>query len=98
MKYIKEATENLKVKGPCKNGEPSLLEKVILSQKDEKIATIMALDLILVGIDTVSFKFMAYFINFKNNFVIFLRFQWLFVLCFINWPLDRRNNKKYTKK
>lgn len=54
MKYIKSATENLKIKGPCQNGEPSLLEKVILSQKDEKIATIMALDLILVGIDTVS--------------------------------------------
>lgn len=56
MKYIKSATENLKTKGPCKSGEPSLLEKVILSQKDEKIATIMALDLILVGIDTVSNK------------------------------------------
>ncbi|XP_065369515.1 probable cytochrome P450 301a1, mitochondrial [Calliphora vicina] len=54
MKYIKSATENLKIKGPCTNGEPSLLEKVILSQKDEKIATIMALDLILVGIDTIS--------------------------------------------
>ena len=54
MKYIKSATENLKTKGPCQNGEPSLLEKVILTQKDEKIATIMALDLILVGIDTVS--------------------------------------------
>lgn len=54
MKYIKSATDRLKVQGPCKHGEPSLLEKVIMSQKDEKIATIMALDLILVGIDTVS--------------------------------------------
>lgn len=43
----------LKTEGPNKNGETSLLEKVIVTQRDEKIATIMALDLILVGIDTV---------------------------------------------
>lgn len=53
MKYIKSTTERLRIQGPSQNGEPSLLEKVIMSQKDEKIATIMALDLILVGIDTV---------------------------------------------
>lgn len=33
--------------------EPSLIEKVLKSGNDEKIACIMALDLILVGIDTV---------------------------------------------
>lgn len=55
MKYIQSATERLKTQDPSlRAGEPSLLEKVILSEKDEKIATIMALDLILVGIDTVS--------------------------------------------
>lgn len=54
MKYIQSATERLKTQDPSqRNGEPSLVEKVIMSEKDEKIATIMALDLILVGIDTV---------------------------------------------
>lgn len=33
--------------------EPSLLERVLKAEKDEKLACIMALDLILVGIDTV---------------------------------------------
>ncbi|XP_034107978.1 probable cytochrome P450 301a1, mitochondrial [Drosophila sulfurigaster albostrigata] len=55
MKYIQSATERLKTQdASLRNGEPSLLEKVIMSEKDEKIATIMALDLILVGIDTIS--------------------------------------------
>ncbi|ALC42378.1 Cyp301a1, partial [Drosophila busckii] len=55
MKYIKSATARLKTQDASQRaGEPSLLEKVIISEKDEKIATIMALDLILVGIDTIS--------------------------------------------
>lgn len=54
MKYIGAATQRMKSGSRTTNGEPSLLEKVITSEKNEKIATIMALDLILVGIDTVS--------------------------------------------
>ncbi|XP_030557723.1 probable cytochrome P450 301a1, mitochondrial isoform X1 [Drosophila novamexicana] len=55
MKYIQSATERLKTQDAShRAGEPSLLEKVIMSEKDDKIATIMALDLILVGIDTIS--------------------------------------------
>lgn len=56
MKYIQSATERLKSMTPEErtlHGEPSLLERVITSEKNEKIACIMALDLILVGIDTV---------------------------------------------
>lgn len=56
MKYIQEATAKMKQRTPAEReamGEPSLLERVILSEKDEKIACVMALDLILVGIDTV---------------------------------------------
>lgn len=59
MKYIQEATTKMKSRSAVERaalGEPSLLEKVIQSEKNEKIATIMALDLILVGIDTVSRK------------------------------------------
>lgn len=57
MKYISKATERMRLndgKGGALDGEQSLLERVIISEKDEKIATIMALDLILVGIDTIS--------------------------------------------
>lgn len=57
MKYIKQATDRLKIEGPTKSGEPSLIEKIVLKENNEKIATIMALDLILVGIDTVIILF-----------------------------------------
>lgn len=56
-KYIQESTQRLRARTPEQRaaaGEPSLLEKVLTSEKDEKIASIMALDLILVGIDTIS--------------------------------------------
>ncbi|XP_055381760.1 probable cytochrome P450 301a1, mitochondrial [Condylostylus longicornis] len=56
MKYIKDAKQRMKSKDQEKlnDVEPSLLEKVMRTEKDDKIATIMALDLILVGIDTIS--------------------------------------------
>lgn len=63
MKYIQAATAKMKSRTPAERealGEPSLLERVILSEKNEKIACIMALDLILVGIDTVSAALMKY--------------------------------------
>lgn len=54
MKYIRSATDRMKAnEGLALQGEPSLLERVIKSEKSEKLATIMALDMILVGIDTV---------------------------------------------
>lgn len=57
MKYISKATERLKVSdgvGGALDGEPSLIERVLKEEKDEKLATVMALDLMLVGIDTIS--------------------------------------------
>lgn len=55
MKYIKSATKRMNLgEGRALDGEPSLLERVIKSQKDERLAVVMALDLILVGIDTIS--------------------------------------------
>ncbi|XP_065086371.1 probable cytochrome P450 301a1, mitochondrial [Ochlerotatus camptorhynchus] len=55
MKYIKSATKRMNLsEGRALEGEPSLLERVIKSQKDERLAVVMALDLILVGIDTIS--------------------------------------------
>lgn len=37
--------------------EPSLLERVLALENDTKLATILSLDLFLVGIDTVSNNF-----------------------------------------
>jgi cytochrome P450 len=55
MKYINKAHERLKAKQPgALDGEPSLLERVLKSTNDEKLATIMALDLLLVSVDTIS--------------------------------------------
>lgn len=45
------ALENLKKKD--NKHELSLLERILETEKDPKIACILALDLILVGIDTV---------------------------------------------
>lgn len=70
MKYIQAATIKMKSRTPAERaalGEPSLLEKVILSEKNEKIACIMALDLILVGIDTVCFDFYDEYFQEKNS-------------------------------
>lgn len=54
MKYIQNATERMKANETGQTmEEPSLLEHVLRTEKDEKLACIMALDLILVGIDTV---------------------------------------------
>lgn len=52
MKYISKATERLKATGGiggALDGEPSLIERVLKEEKNEKLATVMALDLILVG-------------------------------------------------
>ncbi|CAO1297165.1 unnamed protein product [Diamesa tonsa] len=57
MKYISKATERLKIsggEGGALDGEPSLIERVLKQEKNEKLATVMALDLMLVGIDTIS--------------------------------------------
>jgi cytochrome P450 len=55
MKHVINANNRLKAGQPgALDGEPSLLERVLMSEKDEKLATVMALDLLLVGIDTVS--------------------------------------------
>lgn len=54
MKYIQNATERMKSGGGGSvMEEPSLLERVLKAENNEKLACIMALDLILVGIDTV---------------------------------------------
>ncbi|KAJ8973417.1 hypothetical protein NQ317_016700 [Molorchus minor] len=54
MKYIDEAMERLKTKTVVDEKELSLVERILASEPDPKTAYILALDLILVGIDTIS--------------------------------------------
>lgn len=54
MKYIDAAMERLKTKKAVDEYDLSLMERILAKESDPKIAYILALDLILVGIDTVS--------------------------------------------
>jgi hypothetical protein len=54
MKYIDEAMERLKTKQSIDERDLSLVERILAEESDPKTAYILALDLILVGIDTVS--------------------------------------------
>lgn len=54
MKYIDDAMLRLKNKSQSVNeSELSLVERILANEPDPKTAYILALDLILVGIDTV---------------------------------------------
>lgn len=54
MKYIDDAMLRLKNKPQSVNeSELSLVERILANESDPKTAYILALDLILVGIDTV---------------------------------------------
>ena len=56
MKYICEAMDRMKEEGNKRAlEERSLVEKIILKTNDPKIAAVLALDLLLVGVDTVSY-------------------------------------------
>jgi cytochrome P450 family 49 subfamily A len=57
MKYITEATNRLSLEDGTKTGEDmSIVEKIIHKTSDPKIAAVLALDLLLVGVDTVSWS------------------------------------------
>lgn len=53
MKYIDAAIERLKTKKIVNEYDLSLVERILAKESDPKMAYILALDLILVGIDTV---------------------------------------------
>ncbi|XP_018568722.1 probable cytochrome P450 301a1, mitochondrial [Anoplophora glabripennis] len=54
MKHIDAAMEKLKTKTVLDEKELSLVERILANEPDPKTAYILALDLILVGIDTIS--------------------------------------------
>lgn len=53
MKYIDAAMERLKTKKSVDEFDLSLVERILAKESDPKMGYILALDLILVGIDTV---------------------------------------------
>nr|ARN17939.1 cytochrome P450-16 [Cephus cinctus] len=54
MKHIDVAMERLKTKKALSELDLSLIERILAKESDPKMAYILALDLILVGIDTIS--------------------------------------------
>lgn len=55
MKHINIAMENLDMSSTVKNEENiSIVERILRKTQNPKIAAVLALDLILVGVDTVS--------------------------------------------
>ncbi|XP_066591918.1 probable cytochrome P450 301a1, mitochondrial [Prorops nasuta] len=54
MKHIDAAMERLKQKPEVDESDMSLVERILDKEKNPKMAYILALDLILVGIDTIS--------------------------------------------
>ncbi|XP_012279583.1 probable cytochrome P450 301a1, mitochondrial [Orussus abietinus] len=56
-KYTEEALSRLRSQSNPENKEPSLLERVLAIEGNRKLASTLALDLFLVGIDTVIGRF-----------------------------------------
>jgi cytochrome P450 family 49 subfamily A len=55
MKHISEAMGRLNLEeGTKRDDDMSIVEKIIHKTSDPKIAAVLALDLLLVGVDTVS--------------------------------------------
>ena len=57
MKHIDAAILRLKEKKSVNENDLSLVERVLASETNPKTAYILALDLILVGIDTVGYRY-----------------------------------------
>lgn len=57
MKYITETMNNMQIKNLDNKKEEnvSIVERILLKTGNPKLAAVLALDLLLVGVDTVSF-------------------------------------------
>lgn len=73
-KYIDEAMKNLKTKQIEEKKDLSLIERILVQEPDKKLAAILALDFILVGIDTVYCLLFCFY-----SYDIPVRFPWQFV-------------------
>lgn len=72
MKHIDAAMQSLKTKTAANDHDLSLVERILANEPDPKTAYVLALDLILVGIDTVRFE--------PNNGYQNSNYAWLFQL------------------
>lgn len=56
MKYIQKSMENISASDISgkKEEDISIVERILLKTNSSKIAAVLALDLLLVGVDTVS--------------------------------------------
>lgn len=81
MHHVERALENLQQRGT--NGELSVLQRVLEMENDTKMACILALDMFLVGIDTVSNLNLSFQNDFANNMKLFyftLRYKVKYIL------------------
>jgi hypothetical protein len=54
MKYISQTMDRMNLEEGTKSDDMSIVEKIIHKTSNPKIAAVLALDLLLVGVDTVS--------------------------------------------
>lgn len=70
MKHITMTMNNLNLEQDVDSEHISILENILRETRNPKIAAVLALDLMLVGVDTVSFFFFALILLIKQNFAI----------------------------
>lgn len=58
MKHITMTMNNLNLEQDVDSEHISILENILRETRNPKIAAVLALDLMLVGVDTVSFFFL----------------------------------------
>jgi len=74
MKHISVAMGKINMEKEVDLNHVSLLENILRETKSEKIATVLALDLMLVGVDTVSMSFSM--ISFMFSIKFKYRHRW----------------------
>lgn len=80
MKHISIAMSNLNLDQEVNSEQISLLENILRETRNPKIAAVLALDLMLVGVDTVSFPYVIYsFLYFSPPPIFFLSFSFDFL-------------------
>lgn len=69
MKHITVAMDKLDLNQEVDPNNMSIVEKILRQTRNPKIAAVLALDLMLVGVDTVSYNYHFYYlIHNASNF------------------------------
>lgn len=72
MKHITIAMDKLDLSKEVNDENMSLVESILRKTKDPKIAAVLALDLLLVGVDTVSSIFILIYVFYFTNMELLL--------------------------